>query len=175
MRAAETGIVGCSIEDYSGDDDQPIYAFDLAVERVAAAVEAVRKLDAPFTLTARAENRLHGVNDLDDTIRRLQAYEAAGADVLYAPGLKILDEVRTVTGAVGKPVNVLGPMVKGATVAEMSAAGAARISTGGALARTAIGALLRAGETMRERGGFDWTADAAPGAAVDELFAAWRR
>ncbi|HET8552155.1 MAG TPA: isocitrate lyase/phosphoenolpyruvate mutase family protein [Gammaproteobacteria bacterium] len=170
LRAAATGIVGCSIEDYSGDDDKPIYDFELAVERVAAAVEAVRTLDIPFTLTARAENLLHGVNDLDDTIRRLQAFEAAGADVLYAPGLKTLDEVRTVIGAVGKPVNVLGPMVKG-TVADMAVAGVRRISTGGALANVAIGALLRAGDALRERGDFGWTADAAPRSAISEVFA----
>ncbi|HET7569295.1 MAG TPA: isocitrate lyase/phosphoenolpyruvate mutase family protein [Gammaproteobacteria bacterium] len=171
LRAAETGIAGCSIEDFSGDADKPIYDFELAVERVAAAVEAVRGLDFPFTLTARAENLLHGVNDLDDTIRRLQAFEAAGADVLYAPGLKTLDEIRTVVGAVGRPINVLGPMVKGATVADMAAAGVRRISTGGALANVAIGALLRAGEALQERGDFGWTADAAPRSAISEVFA----
>jgi 2-methylisocitrate lyase-like PEP mutase family enzyme len=97
LRAGEAGLVGGSIEDYSGDDSQPIYDFTLAVERVQAAVEAAKSLNFPFTLTARAENLLRGRDDLDDTIRRLQAFEAAGADVLYAPGLKTLAEVRTVT------------------------------------------------------------------------------
>src|SRR5918998_1380257 len=123
LAGAEAGLVGGSIEDYTGDPSNPIYDFNLAVERVHAAAEAARSLDFPFTLTARAENLLRGRQDFDDTIRRLQAYEAAGADVLYAPALKTLDEVRLVTGALSKPVNVLAPMVKGATLAELAEAG----------------------------------------------------
>src|SRR5471030_1609452 len=107
LLAAEAGVVGGSIEDYSNDVSKQIYDFGLAVERVHAAVEAARSLGFPFTLTARAENLLHGRRDLDDTIRRLQAFEKAGADVLYAPGLTTLDQVREVTRAVGKPVNVV--------------------------------------------------------------------
>jgi len=159
--AAHAGVVGGSIEDYSLDPAKPIYDFSLAVERVQAAVEAVRRLDFHFTLTARAENLLRGVNDLDDTIRRLQAFEAAGADVLYAPGLTTLEQVRTVCSALGKPVNVLAPPVKGATLAALEQAGAKRLSVGGALARAAVGTLLRAGREMREQGSFTWSADMA--------------
>ncbi|HEX7313350.1 MAG TPA: isocitrate lyase/phosphoenolpyruvate mutase family protein [Pyrinomonadaceae bacterium] len=167
--AAQTGLVGGSIEDYSGDPSNPIYDFGLAVERVQAAVEAARSLDFPFVLTARAENLLHGRHDLDDTIRRLQAFEAAGADVLYAPALTTLDEVRAVAGALRRPLNVLGPMVKGVTVARLAEAGAKRISTGGALARAALTALLRAGTEMLDQGSFGWTTDLTPGSEVSKL------
>lgn len=169
IAGAEAGLVGGSIEDYSGDPANPIYDFNLAVERVHAAAEAARSLAFPFTLTARAENLLRGRADLDDTVRRLQAFEAAGADVLYAPALTTLEEVRLVTGALGKPVNVLAPPVKGVTVAELAEAGAKRISLGGALARAAITALLRAGAEMRERGSFVWTTDLASSAEVARL------
>jgi 2-methylisocitrate lyase-like PEP mutase family enzyme len=169
MLGAEAGLVGGSIEDYSGDPSKPIYDFTLAVERVHAAAEAARSLDFHFVLTARAENLIRGVNDIDDTIRRLQAFEAAGADVLYAPGLKTLDEVRLVAGALTKPVNVLGPLFVGVTVAELADAGAKRISLGGALARAAITALLRAGAEMRERGSFGWASDLAQSGEVARL------
>lgn len=168
VRIAEAGAVGGSIEDWSRDG-QHIYDLGLAVERVHAAVEAARALGFPFTLTARAENLLHGRADLDDTVRRLQAYETAGADVLYAPGLATLEAVRTVTRAVTRPVNVLAPPVRGATLAQLAEAGARRISVGGALARAALGALLRAGREMRESGGFGWTAELAPTAEIDAL------
>jgi 2-methylisocitrate lyase-like PEP mutase family enzyme len=168
--AARAGVVGCSIEDYTGDPSNPIYDFGLAVERVHAAVEAARALDFPFTLTARAENFLRGRQDLDDTIRRLQAFEAAGADVLYAPGLKTLEEVRLVTGASVKPLNVLAPMLEGVTVAQLADAGAKRISVGGALWRAAVATLLRAGAEMLERGSFGWTSDLTSGAEVKRLF-----
>jgi len=171
--AAEAGVVGASIEDYSNDASKPIYDFAHAVERVHAAVEAARSLAFPFTLTARAENLLRGRPDLDDTIRRLQAFEKAGADVLYAPALTTLDQVRAVTGAVGKPVNVLAPALKGVTLAQLAAAGAKRISIGGALARAAIAALLRAGREMRDHGGFGWTADLASGADIKSLLDPW--
>jgi 2-methylisocitrate lyase-like PEP mutase family enzyme len=167
--AARAGVVGCSIEDYTGDPSNPIYDFALAVERVHAAAEAARSLDFPFTLTARAENLLRGRQDLDDTVRRLQAFEAAGADVLYAPGLQTLDEVRQVAGALRKPVNVLAPVLKGVTVAQLAEAGAKRISTGGALARAAVTALLRAGAEMLNQGGFGWTSDLASSADVNRL------
>jgi 2-methylisocitrate lyase-like PEP mutase family enzyme len=172
LLAAQAGVVGGSIEDYSGDSSNPIYEFGLAVERVHAAVEAARSLDFPFTLTARAENLLHGRHDLDDTIRRLQAFEAAGADVLYAPGLTTPDEIRLVTSALSKPVNVLAPLLKGVTITQLADAGAKRISTGGALARAAITVLLRAGGEMLERGSFAWTSDLASSADVKKLFSA---
>ncbi|MBA3805919.1 MAG: isocitrate lyase/phosphoenolpyruvate mutase family protein [Acidobacteria bacterium] len=170
--AARAGLVGGSIEDYSGDPSNPIYDFALAVERVHAAVEAARSLDFPFTLTARAENLLRGRLDLDDTIRRLQAFEAAGADVLYAPALTTLDEVRLVTGALSKPLNVLATMLKGVTVAQLADAGARRISVGGSLARAAITALLRAGMEMRDGGSFEWASNLTSGADVSELLGA---
>jgi 2-methylisocitrate lyase-like PEP mutase family enzyme len=167
--AAETGLVGGSIEDYSGDPTRPIYDFELAVERVQAAAEAAHSFDFPFILTARAENLLRGRRDLDDTIRRLQAFEAAGADVLYAPALTTLDEVRLVTSALKKPLNVLGPMLKGATVAQLAGAGVKRISTGGALARGALTAFLRAATEMRAEGSFEWVSGLASGADVSKL------
>ncbi|HWW75744.1 MAG TPA: isocitrate lyase/phosphoenolpyruvate mutase family protein [Pyrinomonadaceae bacterium] len=170
--AARAGVVGGSIEDYTGDPSNPIYDFNLAVERVRVAAEATRTLDFPFMLTARAENLIRGRNDLDDTVRRLQAFEAAGADVLYAPGLRTLDEVRRVASALGKPLNVLGPLIEGATVAQLAEAGARRISTGGALARAAVTALLRAGAEMLDGGSFGWTSELASSAEVGRLLGA---
>jgi 2-methylisocitrate lyase-like PEP mutase family enzyme len=167
--AAATGIAGGSVEDASGDESRPIYPHSLAVERVAAAVEAARAVGFPFVLTARAENFLHGRADLDDTIRRLRAYAAAGADVLYAPGLTGLEAIRQVCAAVApKPVNVLAGM-KGANfpVAELAAAGARRISVGGALARMALGAMIRAAREMKEKGTFTFVEEAAPSAEVN--------
>jgi 2-methylisocitrate lyase-like PEP mutase family enzyme len=168
--AARAGVVGGSIEDYSGKDSGAIYDFPLAVERVTAAVEAARALPFPFTLTARAENLIRGRDDLDDTIRRLQAFERAGADVLYAPGLTTLDQVRRVTGSVGKPVNVLGPLVEGATLEKLARAGAKRVSIGGALARAALLPLLDAAAEMHEHGSFAWTSKLAPSATIERLF-----
>lgn len=172
LLAARAGVVGGSIEDYSGEVSKSIYDFSLAVERVQAAAEAARSLSFPFLLTARAENLLRGRDDLDDTIRRLQAFEAAGADVLYAPGLTTLAQVRAVTSAVNKPVNVLAPMVRGATVEQLADAGARRISIGGALARAAITALVRAGVEMRDAGSFGWIKDFTPGSEVTRLLRA---
>ena len=166
VRAAKAGVAGGSIEDYNGE---AIYDFDLAVERVQAAAEAAHALETPFMLTARAENLLRGRDDLDDTIRRLQAFEAAGADVLYAPGLKTLDEVQTVTSAVSKPVNVLAVMVKGATVQELASAGAKRLSIGGALASASLAPLLKAGREMLEAGSFDWLSDRASAGDLERL------
>lgn len=155
---AETGIAGASIEDFSGSH---IYDFQLAVERIQAAVEAARRLDFSFTLTARAENLLRGNDDVDDTIRRLQAFADAGADVLFAPGLSSLEQVRLVTSAVNKPVNVLAAFLPGVTLAQLQNAGAKRISIGGALANAAIGSLLKAAAEMREDGTFGWLSTAA--------------
>jgi 2-methylisocitrate lyase-like PEP mutase family enzyme len=146
--AAGAGAVGGSIEDY--DRSGELYGFDHAVERVAAAVEAARSLSFAFTLTARAENHIRGNPDLDDTIARLQAYERAGADVLYAPGLRSGDDIRAVCGAVSKPVNVLAR--PGLTVAEIAEAGGTRISVGGGLTWVAIGAMASAAEQIRDSG-----------------------
>jgi len=162
--AGASGLAGGSIEDYTGDAARPIYELSLAVERIQAAAEAARAFADGFVLTARAENLLRGVRDLDDTIRRLQAYERAGADVLFAPGLSTIEEVRLVTSAVGRPVNVLASLFRSTTVAEVSAAGAKRISVGGALARAAQGALIRAATELHESGTFSWMSGlASPG------------
>jgi 2-methylisocitrate lyase-like PEP mutase family enzyme len=170
--AAETGLVGASIEDATGDPDHPIYDASLAVERIAAAVEAARALPFRFTLTARAENFLHGRPDLDDTIGRLQAFEAAGADVLYAPGLRDLAMIRTVCAAVGKPVNVVMGLAGAAfSVEDLAAAGVRRISLGSALSRAALGAFLRAAREISERGTFSFAEDAASFADLDPFMA----
>jgi len=169
LLAAEAGAVGGSIEDASGDPAKPIYDFTLAVERVAAAAEAVRKLPFPFTLTARAENFLHGRRDLDDTIRRLQAFERAGADVLYAPAVPTLDAIRTMCQAVSKPVNVLATAGHSYSVAELAEAGAKRISLGSALHRAALGGFLRAARELKETGTVDFIRDAAPYAEMQAL------
>lgn len=172
LLAAEAGAVGGSIEDASGDPARPIYDFALAVERVAAAAEAVRRLPFPFTLTARAENFLHGREDLDDTIRRLQAFEQAGADVLYAPGLPSLDAIRAVCQSVGKPVNVLAGARQTHSVAELAEAGAKRISVGSWLNRAALGGFLRAARELRESGTVGFTRDAAPYAEIQAMMPA---
>jgi 2-methylisocitrate lyase-like PEP mutase family enzyme len=169
--AAETGLAGCSIEDFSGRPEDPIFSFDQAVERIAAAVQAARSLPHDFVLTARAENFLHGRPDLDDTIRRLQAFEAAGADVLYAPGLKSLDDIRTLCAAVSRPVNVVMGL-PGVTfgMAELAEAGAKRISVGSAFSRLAFGALIRAAREIAEQGTFTFSKDAAGFAELEEIF-----
>jgi 2-methylisocitrate lyase-like PEP mutase family enzyme len=169
--AAEAGVVGGSIEDATGDPAQPIYDFPLAVERVHAAVEVARALPFPFMLTARAENLLHGRPDLDDTIRRLQAFEKVGADVLYAPGLRALAQIRTVVSAVGRPVNVVMSAADPAiTAAELGAAGVKRISVGGALSRLALAAFLRGAREMKEQGGFTWVRDTVPSKELKAIF-----
>ncbi len=166
--AAETGLVGCSIEDTTGKPDAPIYDFTLTVERIAAAVEAARALPFSFTLTARAENFLHGRPDLEDTIKRLQAFEAAGADVLYAPGLRDAEMIRTVCQSVGKPVNVvMGLSGTNFAVAELAALGVRRISLGSALARAAFGAFLRAAKEIQQDGSFAFAEQAATFAELD--------
>jgi 2-methylisocitrate lyase-like PEP mutase family enzyme len=155
--AARVGLVGGSIEDASGHRDKPLFELGLATERIAAAVAAARALPFPFTLTARAENFLRGNPDLDDTIRRLQAFEQAGADVLMAPGLPDLAAVRAVCSAVSRPVNFMaGIKGRSFTVAELAAAGVARISLATSLYRAAISGLVNAAREVKERGTFDY-------------------
>jgi 2-methylisocitrate lyase-like PEP mutase family enzyme len=170
--AAGTGLAGCSIEDHTGRGNEPIFDFDLAVERIAAAAEAVRDLPHDFILTARCENFLWKRPDLDDTVRRLQAFEKAGADVLYAPGLRDLDSIRTVCASVRKPVNVLmGLAGAGFSVNELAEAGAKRISIGGALARLAYGAVIKAGREMKDAGTFSFASEAIGFAELENYFA----
>ncbi|RBP14307.1 2-methylisocitrate lyase-like PEP mutase family enzyme [Roseiarcus fermentans] len=156
--AARIGLAGCSLEDHTGDRDRPIYDFALAVERIAAAAEARRALPRDFVLTARCENFLWGRPDLDDTVRRLQAFEKAGADVLYAPGLHDLATIRAVCDAVSKPVNVVMGM-PGATfgLSELAEAGVKRVSVGSALARLAYGAFVAAAREMKSAGSFSFS------------------
>src|SRR5215470_2502532 len=159
--AAAAGVVGGSIEDSTGRPDDPIYEIKFAAERVRAAVEAARALPFTFTLTARAENYLHGRPDLKDTIARLQAYQEAGADVLYAPGLSTKEEISAVVTSVDRPVNVLmGSRGGNFNLAELSAMGVRRISVGSALARTALGVFLRAAREMKKEGTFSFAAEA---------------
>ena len=172
--AAAAGLAGGSIEDSTGDAKNPIYDFQLATERVAAAAEAAHA--SSFLLTARAENLLHGRSDLDDTIRRLQSFARAGADVLYAPGLSSLDAIRTVCSSVSKPVNVLmGLAGVTSSVEELAAVGVKRISVGGSFARAALGALVRAAHEVKEKGTFTYAADALPSAEVKRYLAEPRR
>jgi len=168
LKVASTGIAGCSVEDFSRDA-QSLYDFDLAVERVQAAVEVVATLDMPFQLTARAENLLLGVNDLEDTIKRLKAFEAAGANVLYAPGICSLDQLKQVTSELNTPFNVLAPFIRGASVDEFADAGAKRISIGGALNWAAVNPILKAGKEMLEQGTFNWTTEIALRDEVKQL------
>lgn len=166
--AEAAGLAGCSIEDHTGDPDNPIYDFGLAVERVTAAVEAARALKRDFVFTARAENFLWGRNDLDDTIARLQAFEQAGADVLYAPGLPDIETVRTVCSSVSKPVNVLArPQFD---VAALSAAGARRISVGSSLAAFAYGMLQKAARGIIDDGSFAYIKEGMPFSDLQALF-----
>lgn len=161
--AAEVRLVGGSIEDATGDKDRPLYGISHAADRVAAAVEAARSLGFPFTLTARAENFLRGNPDLDDTIRRLQAFEKAGADVLFAPGLPDLVAVRAVCTAVSRPVNfMVGIKGKSFTVAELAAAGVKRISLATSLYRAAMSGLLAAAREVKETGTFGYVDHAVP-------------
>ena len=168
--AAEMGVVGGSIEDWSGER---IYDFSHAVERVAAGAEMARSLPVPFTFVARAENLIRGRPDLDDTIKRLQAFEKAGADVLYAPGLRDLETMRTVVQAIGKPLNVVMSAADPAlTAAEMEAVGVKRLSVGGALSRLALAAFMKGAREMKEEGGFSWVRDAMPTTDLKAVFGA---
>ncbi len=166
--ACDAGLVGGSIEDATGDPADPIYGFEASVERVRAAAEASKKL--PFLLTARCENYLWGRAELGDTIKRLQAYSEAGADVLYAPGLKDIGDIETLCREVDKPVNVVmglvGPVF---TVQQLADVGVKRVSVGGSLARAALGALKRAAQEMRDHGTFTYAADALPASELASL------
>ena len=169
--AAASGLVGGSIEDSTNRSHDPIYEIDFAAERIHRAAEAAHSLDFPFTLTARAENYLHGRNDLADTIKRLQAYQEAGADVLYAPGLTRKEEIEAVVRSVDRPVNVLAGLGDAQLdLATLSAIGVKRISVGGALSRAALGAFLRAAHEMRDKGTFTFAKDAASGRELNIIF-----
>lgn len=159
LRVVEAGAVGCSIEDYTRDPANPIYDFELAVERIHAAVEAARTLEFPFVLTARSENFLWDRPDIDETISRLKAFEAAGAHVLYAPGISTLADVRSIVAEVSKPINVLAPFIPAASLGQLEAAGAKRVSVGGALYRAAMSGWMRIGRDVLDRGRFDWVND----------------
>jgi 2-methylisocitrate lyase-like PEP mutase family enzyme len=171
--ASDAGAVGGSIEDATGDPRHPIYDFTLAVERVQAAVEVARSLPIPFMLTARAENFLYGRTDLDETIRRLQAFEAAGADVLYAPGIRDLETIKTVVSALNKPFNlVMGFADPTLTVPQLSAAGVKRISVGGAMSRFALAAFLQCAREMKEQGSFTYIREMASITEIRDAFTA---
>lgn len=161
-RAAATGLAGCSIEDYSGDAADPIYDTARAVDRVVAAVEAAHRGPQQLVLTARAENYLHDRPDLGDTIARLQAFQAAGADVLYAPGLTDLEDVRTLVAAVDRPVNVLA-LPDGPVVADLAEAGVRRISVGGSFCFAALGAVVDAARELVDHGTYGYTERSAVG------------
>jgi len=167
-RAIETGLAGCSVEDFTGRTAEPIYEPGLAVERVAAAAERAHRDGGRFVLTARAENYLHGRRDLGDTISRLRAYEEAGADVLYAPGLASLEEVRQVVESVNRPVNVLA-MPGGPTVADLAGVGVRRISVGGAFAFAALGAVVDAARELLDHGTYQFWAQAGRGRTAPRL------
>jgi 2-methylisocitrate lyase-like PEP mutase family enzyme len=154
-RALEAGLAGCSIEDYTGREEDPIYGPELAAERIAAAAEAARRGPVPLVLTARAENLIHGRPDVADTIARLQRYQEAGADVLFAPGIRSAEDIRALTSSVDRPVSVLAlPGVP--PVAELAALGVKRVSVGGAFAFAAAGALVQAATELRERGTYGY-------------------
>jgi 2-methylisocitrate lyase-like PEP mutase family enzyme len=170
--AADAGLVGGSIEDSFGGDGA-VYEIGQAAERIRAAAEVVRSLPFRFALTARAENYLVGRNDLKDTIARLQAYQEAGADVLYAPGLKTKDEIAAVVGSVDRPVNVImGLQGVQMSLAELSALGVKRVSVGSALSRAALGAFLRAAHEMRDNGTFNFAEDAVSYREISAMFKA---
>ncbi|HXW17099.1 MAG TPA: isocitrate lyase/phosphoenolpyruvate mutase family protein [Candidatus Acidoferrales bacterium] len=169
--AAAAGAVGGSIEDATGRPDDPIYELKHAADRVRAAVATARSLPFTFTLTARAENYLHGRPDLKDTIARLQAFQEAGADVLYAPALTTREDIAEVVRSVDRPVNVvMGLRGVQLSLAELSALGVKRVSVGSSLSRTALGAFLRASREMRERGTFTFAADAASARDITAIF-----
>jgi 2-methylisocitrate lyase-like PEP mutase family enzyme len=171
-RAAAAGAVGGSIEDATGRAADPIYEHAHAVERIEAGAEVARGLGVPFTLTARAENYLVGRPDLADTIKRLQAYQAAGADVLYAPGLTRAEDIVTVVRSLDRPVNVLAGLASTRlSLADFSAMGVRRVSVGSLLSRAALGAFLRAAAEMRDRGTFSFSEDAVPYKDLSDMFA----
>jgi 2-methylisocitrate lyase-like PEP mutase family enzyme len=170
LAAEVAGLVGGSIEDATGDPRRPIYDFNHAVERVAAAADAVRTLPHPFILVGRAENFVHDRPDLDDTIRRLQAFESVGADALFAPGLTRAEDIRTVCASVSKPVNVvMGLKNARFSVADLAALGVRRISVGSALCRAALGSFVRAAREIKDRGTFTFAEQAIPYAEAIDL------
>jgi 2-methylisocitrate lyase-like PEP mutase family enzyme len=172
IEAAQTGLVGGSLEDARGNTLADIYDIGLAKERIAAAAEAAKSLDFKFMLTARAENYLYGNPNIHDTIKRLQAYQEAGADVLYAPGIQSIDDIKAILSSIDKPMNLLmGFASSTLTVAEVAALGVRRISVGGAFARAAFGALKRAGEELLTQGTFNFSKEAMPGKDLNALFA----
>lgn len=169
--AASQGVVGGSIEDSTGDDASPIMDISQAVERVTAAAEAARSLPFPFTLTARAENHFFGIHKLDDTIRRLIAFQEAGADVLFAPGLARREDIAEVLNAIDRPLNVLiGAPGLSLTAQELLDMGVRRISVGGSLARAALGALMSAATELRDLGSTHYNQSAMRGSALNKLF-----
>jgi len=169
---AQAGLAGASIEDMSHAAGHPIYEFEHAVDRIRAAAEAARALPFPFTLTARCENYLVGHPDLRDTIKRLQAYQEAGADVLYAPGLASKEDIAALISSVDRPVNVvMGLQGVQLSLADLSAIGVRRISVGSALCRAALGAFLRAAREMREHGTFTFAAEAVSFRDISAMFA----
>lgn len=170
LAGTEAGLVGGSIEDSTGDPKHPIYDFQLSVERVAAAAEAAHRLPFPFVFVGRAENFLHGRPDLDDTIRRLQAYEQAGADALYAPGVTSAEDIRTICRSVGKPVNVvMGLKAAPFSVSQLAELGVKRISVGSALARAGLGGFVAAAREIRDNGTFTFADHAMPYAEANAL------
>ena len=171
LQAAKSGIVGGSIEDSSGDSGTPLYPRELAAERIRQAAVAARSLGFKFTLTARAENYLYGRADLKDTIRRLQAYQEAGADVLFAPGIVSREDIRQIVGSIDKPLNVLIGTGMHLTVPQLQELGVTRISLGASLARAAYGAMMRAATEILTAGSFEYTAQAASGKELNAIFA----
>lgn len=170
-QAAAAGLAGGSIEDATGVESDPIFGFEAAVDRVRAAAEVAHGLGRPFLLTARSENFLHGRPDLKDTIRRLQAFQEAGADVLFAPGIKTAADIGTVVRSVDRPVNVvMGLAGVPLTVAQLEALGVRRISVGGSLARAALGGFLRAAQEIVAHGSFGYAADATPHGELNAKF-----
>ena len=168
LLAGQAGLVGASIEDATGIESDPIYEFEIAVERIRAAVEAKNTFDFPFMLTARAENFLHGRLDLQDTIRRLQAFQEAGADVLYATAIRSRDDISSIVRSVDKPVNVM--IGASLTVAELAEIGVKRISLGSTLIRASLGALLRAACEIKDKGTYSFVNSAAPFGRLNEIF-----
>lgn len=169
--AAQAGAVGGSIEDATGHADAPIYRIEVATERIRAAAEAAHSLDFPFQLTARAENYLNGRPDIADTIQRLQAFQEAGADVLFAPGITRREDIASVLASIDRPLNVIVVAGMELTVADFSAIGVRRISVGSSLARVAFGAFLRAAEEIKEHGTFEFTKEPLTYRALNELLA----
>ena len=169
--ATETGVIGCSVEDATGRSEEPIYEFDLAVDRVVAAVAASKSVGFPFTLTARSENYLHGRQHLADTISRLQAFAEVGADVVYAPGIKELDDIAAIVDSVPVPVNALAQ--PGMTVAQLEEVGVARVSSGSGLSRAAFAAFYAGATELVEGGTFGYGWSHRPDVDLNGIFDTW--